>query len=119
MSKTPRAAASPHGAEADENVRVVVRMLLAAKRQKPVELALRLGISKSAIYSRLGGQSAFSIAELVTMAEHFDVPPSVFLVGPSALIGAARGSTIGQYRTPTPGVSAPVATPYPRLRAVA
>lgn len=64
------------GGDADSHVREVVWTMLGARRQKPAELALRLGISKSAIYSRLSGKTVFTVAEVAAMGEHFDLPPS-------------------------------------------
>ena len=73
----------------DDRVRAVVRMLLAAAGIKPVDLAERIGLSRSEVWDRLRGDKPFSVAEVVEMAELFDVPPSVFLMGPSALFGEA------------------------------
>lgn len=76
----------------DDRVRAVVRMLLAAAGMKPVDLAERIGLSKNQVWDRLRGDKPFSVAEVVGMAEVFDVPPSVFLMGPRALLGSAEGS---------------------------
>jgi transcriptional regulator with XRE-family HTH domain len=79
----------------DDRVRAVVRMLLAAAGIKPVDLAERIGLSKNQVWDRLRGDKPFSVAEVVQMAELFDVPPSVFLMGPSALFGEAADDSSG------------------------
>jgi hypothetical protein len=108
---------------ADANVREVVWTMLGARRQKPAELALRLGISKSAIYSRLSGKTVFTVSEVAMMSEHFDIPPSVFFAGNSALLVgrgvATAGSTISRKLNGHSGVSRSDTPSTPRLRAVA
>lgn len=121
MTGTGDAESGVGASAADANVREVVWTMLGARRQKPAELALRLGISKSAIYSRLSGKTVFTVGEVAAMGEHFDLPPNVFFAGNSALLvgrAAAQGSTTRHYSTRTP--AAPVArAPFARLRAVA
>src|SRR5215217_7766822 len=85
-------AGSHHESEVEANVRIVVRMLMAARGIRPAELALKLGVSKTAIFNRLGGQKPFTLSELGAMAELFDVPPAVLLAGPNALLRTAEGS---------------------------
>jgi hypothetical protein len=116
MTKPQRTAGA---SQVEENVRLVARMIMAARGVRPAELALRLGVSKTAMFNRLGGSKPFTVAEVGIMAEFLDVPPAVFLAGPNAMIQSARGSTTGHQGSRIPGVSQPVATPYPRLRAVA
>jgi hypothetical protein len=117
-----------HGgaSEVEENVRVVARMIMAARGVKPAELALRLGVSRTAIFNRLGGHKPFTLAEVGIMAQFLDVPAAVFLAGPATLIRSAAvvSSPSGTPMRPkvprTVGVSAarPAAAPT-RLRLVA
>lgn len=102
----------------EENVRVVARMIMAARGVKPAELALRLGVSRTAIFNRLGGHKPFTLAEVGIMAEFLDVPAAVFLAGPNALLGTASQPKIvpGSIKNPraSHGVSAP-ARPASRM----
>jgi BetR domain len=86
MSRTLQAVGADNTDSPDERVRAVVRMLLAMRDEKRESLVFVLGISRSAVYAKMSGPSAFNVAELVALAEHFDVPPAVFLAGPHALI---------------------------------
>lgn len=70
----------------DERVRTVVRMLLGMHRMSEVELGRRLGLARTPIYNRMQGRTAFTVAEVIKMADLFDVPAEVFLAGPRALI---------------------------------
>jgi hypothetical protein len=73
----------------DDRVRAVVRILLAATGMKPVDLAERLDMSKHQVWDRLRGDKDFTVREVAEMGVVFDVPPSVFLMGPTALLSSA------------------------------
>ena len=105
--------------QADENVRLVTEMLLASRRLHRDALVPVLGTARSTVYAKLSGKQRFTVGEVALLAEFFELPAGAFLAGPAALITAAGGSSTGHKWTPVPGVSAPVATPYARLRAVA
>jgi hypothetical protein len=109
--------------DAEANVREVARLFMTLNHLDTEGLATVIGISRASAYERLNGRRAFTLGELAVMAEHFDVPPSVFLMGPRALISRAAApvppSSTGHQGSRIPGVSQPVATPFPRLRAVA
>jgi hypothetical protein len=79
--------------DVDRNIRTVVKMLLAAHDEKPPELALKLRWSRSVMYSRLGGDTAFTAAEVAALADHFKVPVTVLFGGPSALLAGREGIT--------------------------
>ena len=104
---------------ADENVRLVTEMLLASRRLHRDALVPVLGTARSTVYAKLSGKQRFTVGEVALLSEFFEIAAGAFLAGPAALIQSARGSTTGHKWTPAPGVSQPVATPYPRLRAVA
>jgi transcriptional regulator with XRE-family HTH domain len=113
----------------EENVREVVRMLMAAKRVDAAELAAVIGVSRASTYERLKGRRPFGIGELAAMAEHFDVPASVFLAGSDGLLrpAASPREGSGSIKTLRPYASrSDVKTTLrgrppsaPRLRAVA
>jgi transcriptional regulator with XRE-family HTH domain len=90
--------------DVDKNIRTVTNMLLAAQDQPKAtaqaELAVRLGWSRSVAYSRLGGQTSFTAAEVAALAEHFDVPVSAFFGGPGELLGR-RNAGITDDKFPT------------------
>ena len=79
------------GSPIEDNVRAAVKMLLAYRGRRVAELAVRLGVSKTSISNRLNGSKPFTVAEVGEMADFFDVPPSVFLAGPTALIRTGPG----------------------------
>ncbi len=83
--------------DVDRNIRTVVKMLLAANDEKPTELAVRLGWSRSVVYSRLGGDTAFTAAEVAALADRFGVPVTTFFAGPAALLGQSGQETIGRW----------------------
>lgn len=120
MTKPQRTAGS--GSQVEENVRVVARMIMAARGVRPAELALRLGVSRTAIFNRLGGHKPFTLAEVGIMAEFLDVPAAVFLAGPNAMIGTGiqpRAVPVSiKYRGSAPGGSTPT-RPTGRLSLVA
>jgi antitoxin component HigA of HigAB toxin-antitoxin module len=92
-NEVTRAEAGSHQeSEVEANVRIVVRMLMAARGVKPAELALRLGVSKTAIFNRLGGHKPFTLAEVGEMAVFFEVPAAVLLAGPHSLLRVSDGS---------------------------
>lgn len=90
----PPANAGAVGSAAD-SVRRVAKALLAAHDVTPAELALRLGVGKTAIYNRLSGEKPFTIDETAAMAEYFHVPVGVFFAGPAALFGNVPESRAG------------------------
>ena len=112
-------AGSHHESEVEANVRIVVRMLMAARGIRPAELALKLGVSKTAVFNRLGGQKPFTLSELGDMADLFDVPPSVLLAGPNALLRTAEGPITHKKLSHVGGVNAAVPQRRPTHRALA
>lgn len=83
-------APAPVGDDTDSRVRAVVRMLLAAGNQPKDSLAETLGISRTSVYSKLSGTSAFTVAEVAAMARHFGVEPGVFFAGPTGILPTVR-----------------------------
>lgn len=81
----------------EENVRQVTRMLMKRDGITLPTLALRLGVSRTAVSNRLGGPAPFSgkkpftLAEVGILSEMFALPAAVFLTGPTALLGGGAG----------------------------
>lgn len=98
---------------------MVARMIMAARGVKPAELALRLGVSRTAIFNRLGGHKPFTLAEVGMMAEFLDVPAAVFLAGPNALLKAGEGTLTRPYVTGRPRAPRTDTPQRPSLRLVA
>ena len=71
---------------ADENVSTVVRMLFAAKRGTPDELARFLGISRSTVFEKLNGNRRWYAAEVQGLADYFSAPIQTFYAGPGGLL---------------------------------
>ena len=71
-----------------ETVAGEVRAELGRRNISRVELAARLGISRTALWNRLRGETEFSISELEKVAEFLGVPVSQF-VSPVSTRGAA------------------------------
>lgn len=69
----------------------VVDLLLTYRRENRLVLAALLGVSPKTLSRRIGGALGWSADEVALMAEHFDVPVSVFYEGPDAFIARARG----------------------------
>jgi transcriptional regulator with XRE-family HTH domain len=90
----PPAHAGAVGSAADA-VRRVAKALLAAHDVAPAELALRLGVGKTAIYNRLSGEKPFTLDETAAMSEFFGVPVGAFFAGPAALFGSIPESAAG------------------------
>lgn len=81
----------------EENVRQVTRMLMKRDGVTLPELALRLGVSRTAVSNRLGGPSPYSgkkpftLTEVAMLEEMFGTPAAAFLAGPTALISSSAG----------------------------
>ncbi len=80
-------------AEVDGNVRRVVKMLMSVSGDSAEDLAPVLSVSRSAMFQRLNGTSRFTVAELASLADHFDVDPGMFFSDPQTLL--RRRATIG------------------------
>lgn len=72
--------------EVDANVRRVVKMLMSVTGSSAEDLAPVLSISRSAMFQRLNGTSRFTVAELASLADHFDVDPGMFFADPQTLL---------------------------------
>lgn len=70
---------------ADENVATVVRMLLAAKRATPDDVAKALGISRSTVFDKLNGNRRWYADEVQGLAQFFHLPIATFYDGFAAL----------------------------------
>jgi transcriptional regulator with XRE-family HTH domain len=70
----------------------IVGMLAAANGATVVQLAELIGVSRAAIYARLAGETRFTLSDLATLAEHFEVDPGIFFQDPRQLLGAKRSS---------------------------
>jgi transcriptional regulator with XRE-family HTH domain len=82
-----------------------VRMLMAAQGMTTLDLGRQLGLGRSPIYDRTQGRKPFTVDEVASLAEFFDVPVSVFYAGPDALLGRHAGD-----RTALTGVASPLET---------
>lgn len=72
-----------------DSVAAEIRAALARQRYSANKLAADLGWSQSAMARRLGGKVAFTVAELVAVAEKLGIPASELLPPEHAGIGAA------------------------------
>lgn len=61
----------------DENVAAVVRVLMAMDDLDAVDLAPRVGMTKSTLYNRMAGKGWLA-AELDRIAAYFDKAPAIF-----------------------------------------
>src|SRR5690242_14557135 len=71
---------------ADENIGAVVRMLLAAKRGTPDDVASALGIHRSSLFEKMNGNRRWHASEVQTLSHLFGVPIATFYGGSSALL---------------------------------
>lgn len=62
-----------------ENIAAVARAELARRNISRATAAEALGISRTAMWARLRGDTAFAVAELEKLAALLDVPVSLFL----------------------------------------
>jgi transcriptional regulator with XRE-family HTH domain len=82
----------------EENVRQVTRMLMKRDGITLPVLALRLGVSRTAVSNRLGGpapysgKKPFTVSEVGVLGEMFGLPAAVFLAGPDILLRAGEGA---------------------------
>lgn len=67
-----------------KSVAAEVRAELARRNIGRTETAERLGISRTALWSRLRGETPFGLAELAALAEWWGVPLAQFLPGPTS-----------------------------------
>lgn len=74
----------------DEQVTDVVRILLAYKRQKQDDVITSTGIPKRTLIRRMNA-GGWSAAEVADLAQHFQVPVSVFYEGPDSLLAGVSG----------------------------
>jgi hypothetical protein len=96
---------------AEDNVRRVVKALLAISEVPAPVLGEYLGMKKAAIYKRLNGTQPFTVAEVAAVSEFFEVPVQVIFAGPGALLravpeavaGGRNATSTGDY--PSSGVS--------------
>lgn len=82
----------------DDKIRLVVRMLLAAREMTTIDLGRQLGLGRTPIYDRMQGRKPFTVAEVAAMADMFNVPVSVLFGGPGELLGRSHsGNTDENY----------------------
>jgi transcriptional regulator with XRE-family HTH domain len=65
---------APTPGTASENVRMVVKMLLAASDMTALEMGRRLGLSRTPLYDRMQGRKPFTVDELAKLVELFHAP---------------------------------------------
>jgi transcriptional regulator with XRE-family HTH domain len=115
MTQTLRAVEGRSQSQIVENVRQVTRMLMKRDGITLPALALRLGVSRSAVANRLGGpvpysgKKPFTVAELGVLGEMFGIPPAAFIAGPNALIRSESKPQADMMQTRSTG--APRITP--------
>jgi hypothetical protein len=80
-----------------EKIGRVVDLLLTYRRENRLVLAALLGVSPKTLGRRLNGVLGWTADEIAVMAEHFDVPVSVFYDGPEALLAGTSRSTTAEY----------------------
>lgn len=68
-----------------------VRALMARHRRSQAQIAAVLGMTQTAVSRRLHGTPAFTIAELVRLADHFDVPLASLIPVLTDDVAEARG----------------------------
>ena len=85
------AAASSYRAQSlDERVGRVLLMLLGAAGEDQQDVAPVLGITPTAVSSRLKGRTPWRVLELEALAKHFDVPAEIFLRDPADVFDRRR-----------------------------
>jgi hypothetical protein len=80
-----------------EKIGRVVDLLLTYRRENRLVLAALLGVSPKTLGRRLNGVLGWTADEIAVMAQHFDVPVSVFYDGPEALLAGTSRSTTAEY----------------------
>jgi transcriptional regulator with XRE-family HTH domain len=83
---------APTPGTASENVRMVVKMLLAASDMTALEMGRRLGLSRTPLYDRMQGRKPFTVDELAKLVELFHAPVGMFFAGPDAMLGRGRST---------------------------
>ncbi len=70
----------------NERIGRALDVLMTYRREKRLVVAALLGVSPKTLGRRLSGQIDWTAGEVSLLAEHFDVPVSVFYAGPDALL---------------------------------
>lgn len=78
---------------ADANISAVLRILMAYKHETQQQLVGATGIPQRTLIRRMkNGATGWSAGEVAALADHYEVPVSVFYGGPDELMQGARTS---------------------------
>lgn len=74
----------------NDNVTLIVRTLLAYRGRQQADLAEYLGMDTGSVSRALNGKRKWTLDDLVSMADFFDVSAALFFEDPHTLIRAAN-----------------------------
>lgn len=89
----------------EENLRRNVRVMMAHRGKTGVELGEVIGVSRTVFSQRLTGQSKFTAAEVVLLAEALDTSVEVLAMEPAELVRSRCDATVDGTEVPESGDS--------------
>src|SRR4051794_10069674 len=79
----------------DERISAAVRGLIAQRKDKPAEVAMAIGVSRAALYRKLGTDSPWQADEVDRLARFFDVSRDSLYEGRAEFRSETAASLVG------------------------